>query len=436
MNISVFFRSILCLLLPVLTAFPARSQEIRKVNLDEQGRDHHFEKSRLIAPVFKLQQDSIETYDKFGIPTKTLPKRMRVKLPAIAQSIDTGYTYVYSGANPAINSGYTAVLVINYGRRTYPSVLFTDHNGNLDFTDDGNPDTFYFNLNSIDIKVRNPLRPDQVSVTRLSRFSFSADLKFKEMADEFYKRYQANRIYTGTDFSFREQRYNIRASQYNLAGDSFSIALLDANYNGIYNDPGIDKILIESYGTSYFQTDNFFQITEGLKECYFERSFRSFKVVSIDSFGRSVSFFYDSSQMARKQLVPGKKVPKIAFRDHLDKRVKLKKYRRKQVYLYFWNRETPDFQKDTAYLRMIQEKYGRQISVVALNYGENPRMLKSFVEFNGITWQAGVASRAIIKQYNLETIPYGFVLKKRLRLYKKGVSPEELWNMLEKGEIR
>lgn len=428
-------RIVLSLLLSSLL-LSLKAQTSQTVEFKEFGKDKHFNTSRSILPVFKLENQQIEAFRDFGVPEEDPKDPIPVKLPSTGVCRDTGYFYLYSNFGGQNKVAYTPVLVLNYSRRTYPAVLFVDRNQNYDFTDDGGPDTFFFVLNYLDIPLRNPLDTQQTITTRISRFPFNEDLKFKKLADEYYKMYSGRRKFVGTDFSFREQRFQIRRSQAIANKDTFTIALLDANFNGLYHEPGIDQILLDLPYTELVSRDKSFPIAKNEQDRYFERNFKSYKILSIDPFGRSLSFQYDPSKKAKRQLVEGDRVPKITFKDPYNKKERLRWYSYKPVYIYFWNRETPEFEEDTAALRMIQEKFCPMIKVIALNYGDNPRMLQGYVEYNNVYWLNGIATKSIVEAYNIEEIPYGFLLKKGRRLYKKGISPQEVLQLLEEGVIQ
>ncbi|TNE82400.1 MAG: hypothetical protein EP332_00560 [Bacteroidetes bacterium] len=412
------------------------AQSSQTLELTEFGKDKHFNTSRSILPVFKLENNQVEAFRDFGVPEDDPKNPISVKLPETGACRDTGYFYLYSNFGGKNKSAYTPVMVLNYGRRTYPAVFFVDRNQNFDFTDDGTPDTFYFVLKYFDIRIQNPHDTLQSVVTRISRFPFNEDLKFKKLADEYYKMYSGRRKFVGTDFSFREQRFQIRSSQAIANNDTFTLSLLDANFNGLYNEPEVDQILLDLPGVELVSRDKSFPIAKDTKERYFERSFKSYKVLAIDPYGRSITFQFDPSKKAKRQLVEGEKVPKFTFRDPYNNKEKLRWYSYKPVYIYFWSKETPEFEDDTAALRIIQEKFCPMIKIIALNYGDNPRMLEGYVEFNKVYWLNGVATKNIMETFNVEEVPYGFLLKKGRRLYKKGISPQEVLQMLEEGIIQ
>lgn len=414
---------------------PLCAQDLTTLNLNGQGKDRYFETSKLIAPVFKLQNDSIESYEGFGISSEKPLERFKVVLPEFNAINDTGYTYLFSEVTNNSMNGYTAVLVANYGRRNLPAVIYVDRNNNFDFTDDGAPDTFHLKLPYLDVDLSHPEIPERKVTFRLSRFDFTKDFVFKRMANDLIREHCGTKHYVGTDFSFREQRFNIRTADCVVGADSFQVALQDMNYNGLYNEAGIDRILLNAYGSELVGTDYPFPIEVLEGKTYFERSFKSYKLLHIDEYGRSLQFRYDSTTVAKRQLKEGKKVPKITFTDASGKKQKLRWYRKKPVYLYFWNREQEGFEEDTAALRVIQEKYGSAIKIISLNYGDNPKRLPSYVEANQVLYLTGTATKAIIQTYQLETIPFGFLLKKRLRLHKKGLRPPEVLRMLENGEL-
>ncbi|HCS21142.1 MAG TPA: hypothetical protein DIW47_11390 [Bacteroidetes bacterium] len=412
------------------------AQDLITLSLNEGGKDRYFETSKLIAPIFKLTNDSIESYEGFGVSNDKPLELFKVVLPEFVQILDTGYTFLFSEVTDNSMNGYTAVLVANYGRRHLPAVIYVDHNNNFNFTDDGEPDTFHMNLEYLDVDLSHPQIPERKVTFRLSRFDFMKDFAFKRMADELIKENCGTKHYVGTAFSFREQRFNIRYADCVVGTDSFQVALQDINYNGLYNEPGIDRILLNDYGSVIQGTDHVFPIESGQGSTYFERGFKSYRILELDEYARSLQFRYDPNTQAKRQLKEGKKVPRIKFYDSEGKQQKLRWYRRKPVYIYFWNRDAEGFEEDTAALRMIREKFCPMIKVIALNYGDNPKTLGSYVRVNGVHYLSGTATKAIIQKYQIEGIPYGFLLKKRLRLYKKGLRPAEVLQMLENGEIQ
>ncbi|MHB1277160.1 MAG: TlpA family protein disulfide reductase [Bacteroidia bacterium] len=418
------------------TTLSLGAQDLVTLKLNEGGKDRYFETSKLIAPVFQLSNDSIESYQGFGVSNDKPLERFKVVLPEFGQILDTGYTFLFSEVTDNSMNGYTAVLVANYGRRHLPAVIYVDHNNNFNFTDDGEPDTFQMSQAYLDVDLNHPQIPDRKVTFRLSRFDFMKDFAFKRMADELIKENCGTKHFVGTVFSFREQRFNIRYSNCVVGTDSFQVALQDLNYNGLYNEPGIDRILLNDYGTETQSTDYSFPIEAIDGSTYFERGFKSYRIQLLDEYGRSLQFKYDPNTQAKRQLKEGKKVPRIKFTDSDGKEHKLRWYRKKPVYIYFWNRDAEGFEEDTAALSMIQEKFCPMIKIIALNYGDNPKTLNSYVRVNGVHYLSGTATKAIIKKYQLEAIPYGFLLKKRLRLHKKGVRPAELLQMLENGEIQ
>ncbi|MBI1221426.1 MAG: hypothetical protein GC180_02385 [Bacteroidetes bacterium] len=398
--------------------------------------DRFFNTSKLIAPVFKIQGDSIESYQGFGVEPKGPLPKFPVKLPKFESINDTGYTFLYSKVSKKALNGYTAVLVANYSRRSLPAILYVDHNNNFDFTDDGRPDTFYLNLQYLDIAIKNPDNPKQKVVFRLSRFDFLKDFQFKRMADQLFNRFSGTKKFVGTTYSFHEQRFNIRKVNCVVNGDSFTLALEDVNYNGLYNDPGIDRILLSAYKDEVISTDYAFPINKKKSITYFERNFKSYEVIRIDSFGEEIQFKYDPAKQANRQLLEGWRVPNIKFTDANGNKQKLRWYQNKPVYVYFWNREAEGFEEDTAALRMIQEKFCPMIKIIAMNYGDNPKTMHSYVEVNHVYYVCGVATKTLIQRYQIEQVPFGFLLGKKNKLVKKGVRPSEVLRMLENGEIQ
>jgi len=411
----------------ILSCFKVFGQNKYTVYFDAYAKDHAFENSRMVVPVFKMQNQQMESYEQFGIESSKKTIIHKVKLPDLSNTMDTGFAYIYSGINP--NNNYYPVLIANYGRRMKPAVIYVDQNQNFDFTDDGSPITYQLRDSYVDIAIAHPTEINWQTIVRLSRFDFRKDLSFKKLTDEFYKRYQGERIFVGTDYSFREQRFQIKFNRIVAEGDSFQIALVDKNFNGLFNEPEIDQIRLEAYQADFFSKDFVFEVLK--KDTYFERNLKRYQVTHIDSFGRSISFVSNQSAALSRSLSLNKKVPKFKFTDAQGKTYKINRFRRKPMYIYFWSRDIPNFELDTAYLRKIESEFAKNIKIIALNYGDNPKRLSGFVEFNNVFWLNGLANKKIIQQYHVEQFPSSFLTKKRRRLQAVNISPKELYDMLK-----
>ncbi len=420
----------------LLAPFVSYGQEVVQVSFDEKAYDERYFKSKLILPIFRFQTPEIEEYEKFGVFNKKPLGRFTIKkFPDMSDATDTAYGFIYySGAPSDINRGYITVLINNYKRWVKPAVLHIDRNNNLDFTDDGAADTFTAFTPHLDIDFKHPKVPNAKYSIRISRFDLSKDAKYRFLMDDYYKKNQGNKVFAGIDYSFKENRMNMRGTTYINGSDTFRIALHDGNYDGLYNSAEYDKIFVAKKNDSIFLDDFSFPIEERIKKTEFEWNEKVYRITEFDPAGNYIKFFWDKDAVSKKALRIGKKLPKFTFYQHDSKTTKkIKKYKRKGLYIYFYNFDTPNFESDTAALTRIHRKYGNCINIITLNYGDYYKSISAMKVLDNIPYTVGLSSREINRKFNIETLPKGFLCRKRLKLAYKDISPQEVLELLDKG---
>lgn len=420
-------------LLPILLF---GQNNIVEVSFNEKAFDERYFKSKLIIPLFRFNSNSIEEYEKFGVLNKKPLKTFSIKkFPDMSGATDTAYGFIYySGAPSDINRGYVTVLVNNYKRWVKPAIIYVDKNNNLDFTDDGAADTFTSFTKHLDIEFTHPKHPKSNYKVTISRFDLNKDAQYRFLMDEYYKNNQGNKVFAGIDYSFKENRTNMRGTTYANGTDTFRIALYDGNYDGLYTSAEYDKIYVAKKGDSIF-LDNFsFPIEERITKTEFEWNEKVYKITEFAPSGNTIKFFWDKDAISKRALTVGKKIPKFTFYLHDSKTTKkIKKYKRKGLYIYFYNFDNPNFDNDTAVLSQIHRKYGNCINIVTLNYGNYYKTISAMKVLDNIPYTVGLSSRETNRMFNIETLPQGFLCRKRLRLAHKNISPQEVLDLLDKG---
>lgn len=420
----------------VLISVNCLAQKIEQIRFDEKAYGERYFKSKLIIPIFKYQRNSIEEYEKFGVfNDKKLENFSIKKFPDMNDATDTAYGFIYySGAPSDINRGYVTILVNNYKRWVKPAIIHIDKNNNLDFTDDGAADTFTAFTPYLDINFPHPVVKNANYTVRLSRFDLSKDEKYRFLMDEYYKNNQGNKVFAGIDYSFKENRLNIKGTTYINGTDTFRIAIEDGNYDGLYNSAEYDKIYVAKKSDSIFLDDFSFPIEERIKKTEFEWNEKVYKITEFDPAGNYIKFYWDKDAVSRKALQVGKKIPKFTFYLYDSKTTKkIKKYKRKGLYIYFYNYSNPTFDEDTTALTQIHRKYGNCINIVTLNYGDYYKSIRAMKVLDKIPYTVGLSNREINRMFNIETLPQGFLCRKRLRLTHKNISPQEVLELLDKG---
>ncbi len=416
----------------------AGSAQTFNIPLDAPALDEKAKKMQSIVAVYSFTGQPFEDPVLNGIATKEKPHTFNAILPNLTGAKDTCYAYLYFGGlmgNDKL-SGYVFTVITNNTRNAKPCLLWIDRNFNLDLTDDGAPDTFYFNTKHKDIKFENPKVKGAFYTTRISRFPVNYNPKYLMMLDEYYKESSGSKKFCGSTFSFREERLNIRAGDLQYGNDSFRIALKDVNCNGIFNEPGLDVVLTGNYKESVL-TDNNIPISDKSGKTFFEKNGKHYDITGIDPMGRSLAITLDTAAKIKNSLVVGKKIKKFRFNstEKGEKSISIRKFRKKPVYIYVWRFGQNDFDKDTALLREITLRYSDKVSVVTLNYGETPKELRFFKNRSKINWLIGFSSTRINNLLFIENYPTGVLTKKRLRISRVGISPEELLNLLKNNSI-
>jgi len=407
----------------------AQAREVFRLELDKTSVDDQFRKTQAIIPVFKYTGQPFEGISDFGLKTskKQKPETFEIKFPDMTGMKDTSYTYLFFGGNtqsPPI--GYVFCIIGNNSRYDGPTYIWIDRNLNLDLSDDGKPDVFLNNVeNDHEIKLYNPTNKNAYHTIRLTRFEFHKNMPYKKLVDDHYHKNAGNKVFAGTDYSFREQRLNIRAADFKHGQDSFRIALKDVNCNGIFSDVEFDQVLIGKYGQEELGEIIFEQ---DKKSNGFERNLKRYTISHIDPAGRYIAFYYDSTSELTRQLLYCKKIPKfkVFFPNAEVKSKKIRKYKKKPVFLVFWNLSNPTLKDDTAALSAIHREFGDKIHVIALNYGDSPGKVEGWVLRNKIPYTVGMASKDILDMYFVETIPATFFTNKKQRLCEINLTSQEL----------
>jgi hypothetical protein len=410
------------------TASSIIAQETITLPLTRRAKDGLTDKSQIILPLFIVESNQLELYDPLKKPASV---KFTVKFPDMKGCTDTAYGFIYfTGFGEAVNKGNTVILVGNY-KGPRPPKIFVDYNNNLDLGDDGPGIDFNLQDKWIDIAIPNKSNTMGTYVQRLSRPDFKGKETSYKMMTEHFEKYSGSRKFAGLTHSFREQRINMVAGDYRAGADSFSIALQDGDINGLFNDSETDRLVIGPYNTQIFNTEDQNSVIPLTgKQIVFERNRQVFEVVEIDAAGKFVRFRRSGQELLSKQYAEGEKLPKVKFALHNGTKTSLKKYRRKPVYLFFWNSSYEGFEKDTLIFRRIMDKYGKRITIIALNYGDTPRDIANIAEYGRATWVNGASNADINRQLFIGDLPQGYLLKKKLK-FEKALQPAELEILLQ-----
>lgn len=404
------------------------AQKTYKIYLNSKAEDDKIKKTQAIIPVYKFEKNEIEPYLNFGFDKGKNLKKIKIsKMPVMDCCTDTAYTFIYfSGADNNQNSGYIISIIGNYKRSRQPIYFFTDKNNNLDFTDDGSPDILPFEYDTLVIKLKNKKVEESEYELKLSRIVPGKNMAYKSLLEDHYKKHSGTKIFTRINYCYREQRYNLNSGELRTETDSFTIAVKDMNVNALFNDGGQDQIYIGPYKQPIF-AENLIEYKNGRKKATFEWNEKKFEITEVDNLGKWILITENADAKTYKKLKIHRKVPKISFTTEMNELYSLKKFRRKNVYIYFWNDDLYSLAEDTIYLRKIQNEYGHKIQVIGMNYGDEPKSMRWFQQYYKIPWIIGMSNRQINKKYYVENLPKGFWIGKRRWLKARNITPKEMY---------
>jgi hypothetical protein len=413
---------------------------VQKVVLDQFVEDEKGKKLQSIIAVYQYTGQPFEDPINNGVDTKREFGRFTAKLPDMKGVRDTCYAFIYFGAlnEKKDLKGYAFAIIGNNTRTSGrpATLIWIDKNYNLDLSDDGPPETFGNDIVQKDITLINPNVRNATYTISISRFPFSYNSKYIGMLDDYYKENSGSKKFAGAMYSFREQRINTIAGDYKLGNDSMRIAIKDVNCNGLYNDPGVDLVMVGDYRTPVMPGIDI-PIEQKAGKTYFERNGKRFNITHIDGLGAYINVHVDEHAKLKNTLVLGKKIKKFKFQDtDQDKTtVSIKKYKKKPTYIYVWRFDQPGFKEDTAALRIIARDYNQKINLLTLNYGETPKELKGFKKRNNINWTIAQSTQKINDRLFIENYPTGILTLKRLRVKQVSISPSELLLLLRNNQI-
>lgn len=421
-----------------LQFLPSFSQHEKTISLNRYIEDEKGRKMQSIVAVYHYKGQPILEPINIGVDTKSEGKTFTFTLPQMNGIKDTNYAFIYFGAlnNRKTLPGYSLAVIGNNKRNHLPALIWIDKNHNLDLSDDGAPDTFFINTINKDIVLSNPNLSNATYTVNISRYSLQFNAKYIGMLDNYYKTNSPDKKYAGTLYSFREQRINCIAGDYWTEQDSFTIGIKDANCNGIYNEAEIDYIILGDYKTKELP-DNVIPINKKNGSTYFERKGRKYLIENIHPLGNTLVIKRDDDAKIKNQLTVGKKIKRFKFQsaNKEKKTYSIRYFKKKPSYIYVWRFEQDAFNKDTAILRIIQNKFSDKINLVTFNYGETPKELRTFIRRNQINWLIGQSSNKINTKLFIEQYPTGILTKKRLKVSRVSISPSELLILLQNNQI-
>lgn len=428
----VAFAIICCLGLGLLAQ---TNQEVLTIPLTKFAKDERYDKFQLTLALFLVSGDTILSYDYEGLKK---PKILTIKKPAGYAAYAYGYVF-FTGRNNPINPGYLTALVCNPYHKN-PKIII-DSNCDLDFTNDSAYNLPYYDNEPIYIPLRNAGLPDgsnQLLLTRNKLFGNKYD--FKKYMDEYYASVYKGRKFIGVEFTYREQRLQARAGVVRFADDSFKIALYDANANGLYNNGDTDRLMVINIKDSIFDASNplgTYTINKPGKPTYFEKNGRYFELLEADAAGNFIKVKVSTNNPDAGNIKVGKKTPKVVFTlADANTKLKLKKLRKQQVYIYLANTSSRNFSADTFMLRQIAALDPQKLKVICVLYVNKSYYFKEFAHEANANYFVALGTKEVARKLGINSIPQSLWLNKRRRVIKYGIKPSEFIRNYSELELK
>lgn len=422
----------LFLLITALISCRVWAQQQVLVPLTDLSKDERFEKFNLNVALFELKHDTILSWDFEGLKE---PKPLIVKKPAGYTAYAYGYLF-YGAFNGEHSQGFIPVVIGNpYHANAH---LFADLNNNLDFTDDN-------------FKAILPARGDTSLVTlclpnqqqcvniRFIRHQYDANFKYKDLMNEFYQTTYPERKFIGMEHCYREQRYQVKSGVMVSNGDTFKIGLYDGNFNGIYNEPEVDRMVMANIDdTIFYAFDDLYSSAISSKKgtCFIDKNGKQYEFVSALQDGSNITVNVLNQTSNEAQIKPGKKLPRFKFIMWDGKRKKYATFRRFHTYIYFGNPQGNTFTEDTLALRELSTKYKDKLRIIGFVEVQKSYELKIYGQYWQLNWMLAYKDKELNKKLGIRGIPSSIYTKKRRRVIQYNLSPTALLHQLNEQGIK
>ena len=401
----------------------AQENSIIEVPLTQYAKDDRFDKYQITLALFEVKGDTIQSMDFEG--TRPI-QAIVIKKPQGPKQFAYGNLF-FSGSNNAYNPGYVSVLVGNPYHRN--PILYIDHNQNFDFSDDTSYQLPYFEEKPLSLELYNANNLEGKIKILLSRTRpYGQKYEFRKYMDEYYAMAYPGRKFMGFEFCYREQRYIARTGQVKQEKESFTIGLLDANANGLYNDAEIDKILfVNSSDTVLDATNplNFVVFSKTGKPNYFEKNNKLYQVIEVDAAGKFIKIKESNDLVDFNRIEIGKKVPKVKLTPAKGNAFKLNSLRRKEVYFYFGNKSAKNFHSDTLLLRQIAQLNPNKLKVICVLYVNKSYELRIFNSDATPNYYLVYGTKELSTKLGINSLPQYLYVGKKRRVKAYGINPNE-----------
>jgi hypothetical protein len=473
-------------------AYAQPSKSAVKVALLDRGLDNEIIHLLDVLPLFVLDRDSVVqpidmSADYPGMLLRSyaiqLPTELKItavddlQIRKFGSSVKGGLAYGFANHNHGIGifPNHTLILMERpQGMRYRKTRVWVDLNHNLDLTDDV---VQYYTPSSVAFSEKKVPTPD--ALLRLDTLGTGVKLQLGFFQAGELRSYQklyadavdlvkGNRVFCGVTASFRQRRLNVICGQMVHHQDTLYWALKDVNLNGLYNDLGVDVVMV-SNNAAEFNTANAWTLQKGgavldwlgqgwkvipqMNENPKRGSSQHAEVNQNAEGGLDAEWLISVAPIGNKEvknsrsLLVGDKIPNFKFcviegaykvgklKENPVHRRKIRKFKGKYTLLVVWNADDVNFHKDSAALHALTRNLPDSVQVIMLNHGGSGRYVYGYNRRFETQMIHGFCSPQVTELLKLQTMPQNFLIDPKQRLIDINVSPFELFDRIN-GTLR
>jgi len=445
---------------PISDVLEAKNSVLAKTiatALDQRGSDNEINHLIDVLPLFTLTNDSIIqpidlSADYTGMPLSAW--KVVISNDSLSLGIKHGYGFVPHHHGQGLLPSHTLILVDNPAMMRFRATkIWVDLNHNFDLTDDGGAQWYY----PMKLTLSKGNDGDRVfsqslilldtlkngMAVGLNQFMPGELRSVQNMYDDAISLVKGRREYLGCNASFRQHRKAVWFGFEPFYGiskkDTLYWAVKDVNLNGLYNDIGIDKVIVgNNWGE--FNNNNAWDYSPGLIIDWLGQA------QIVESIQRGENGIWEISHRKIKNvgikksrsLLIGENLPKFKFcliegkyqpgklKENPVHRRSIRTFKGKYTYIVVWNADNPNYINDSAELHDLSRNLPDSLQIVYLNHGGGGRYVYQYNKRYETLIIQGFCSSQVAEKLKLQTMPQYFLIDPKQRLISINQRPSSL----------
>lgn len=383
-------------------------------------------------PVFMMEyhQDTI-LYDG---------QKLFVELPENLSKGDKAFGFVSFKGNLKSPLA-TEVLIFLDDYKDYQGKLYIDKNFNLDLTDDGAPYIFNDSTDVAKVELRHSQYPQAIYAVDFQYIRYKNSqqgVMASRMKADNFPNLKGNKL-IDHNFWLTETRNKYLVYKEMLGSDSVTLALVDENINGLFNEVGEDKILIAETASDLPQDrpgKNEYTIGDATP---LSINGKYFKLEEVSPDGRFVKLSKSSTNdytiSHNGKLIEGVLIPDLRFDTFKGEQTTIHNSlsKDKLTLVDFWATWCKGCLEQTERLKKIDSLYGGKLHIVGLNFDPKLRKAKEYVESNNIKWPQGIADKEIVKSLSVDGFPFYILVNQDKTIHSLGIRLDEVEKIINEN---